>query len=32
LHHSVDPAGFRWENVRKVVDILLDRLSLAPES
>jgi AcrR family transcriptional regulator len=28
LHHSVDPAGFRWENVRKVVDILLDRLSL----
>jgi AcrR family transcriptional regulator len=29
LHHSVDPAGFRWENVRKVVDILLDRLSVA---
>jgi AcrR family transcriptional regulator len=28
LHHSVDPAGFRWENVRKVVDILLDRLSV----
>jgi AcrR family transcriptional regulator len=28
LHHSVDPAGFRWENIRKVVDILMDRLAL----
>ena len=28
LHYSVDPAGFRWENIRKVIDILLDRLSL----
>jgi AcrR family transcriptional regulator len=32
LHHSVDPAGFHWENVRKVVDILLDRLSVTAES
>jgi AcrR family transcriptional regulator len=28
LHHSVDPTGFRWENIRKVIDILLDRLAL----
>lgn len=26
LHHADDPAGFRWENVAKVVDILLDHL------
>lgn len=28
LHHSVDPTGFRWENIRKVIDVLLDRLAL----
>jgi AcrR family transcriptional regulator len=26
LHHAVDPTGFRWENISKVVNILLDRL------
>lgn len=28
LHHCVDPSGFRWENVRKVIDILIDRLAV----
>ena len=28
LHHAVDSAGFRWENVGKVVDILLNQLTL----
>ncbi len=28
LHHSVDPTGFRWENIRKVIDILIDQLAL----
>jgi hypothetical protein len=31
LHHSVDPTGFRWENIRKVVDILLNQLAKAPD-
>jgi AcrR family transcriptional regulator len=26
VHHAVDPTGFRWENIEKVVDILLDHL------
>jgi AcrR family transcriptional regulator len=26
VHHAVDPSGFRWENIAKVVDILLDHL------
>jgi AcrR family transcriptional regulator len=30
LHHAVDPTGFRWENIAKVVDILLDHLGLPP--
>jgi AcrR family transcriptional regulator len=30
LHHAVDPAGFRWENIAKVVDILLDHLGARP--
>jgi AcrR family transcriptional regulator len=28
LHHAVDPTGFRWENIAKVVDILLDHLAV----
>lgn len=28
LHHSIDPTGFRWENIRKVIDILIDQLAL----
>jgi AcrR family transcriptional regulator len=28
LHHAVDPTGFRWENIAKVVDILLDHLGV----
>lgn len=28
LHHAVDPSGFRWENIAKVVDILLDHLGV----
>lgn len=30
LHHSVDPTGFRWENIRKVIDILIDHLAIPP--
>jgi hypothetical protein len=30
LHHAVDPTGFRWENIAKVIDILLDHLGRAP--
>lgn len=29
LHHSVDPTGFRWENIARVVEILLDHLALS---
>jgi len=28
LHHAVDPTGFRWQNIAKVVDILLDQLAI----
>jgi AcrR family transcriptional regulator len=30
LHHAVDPSGFRWENIAKVIDILLDHLGIRP--
>lgn len=30
LHHSVDPTGFRWENISKVVDIIFDKLAADP--
>jgi hypothetical protein len=30
LHHSVDPSGFRWENISKVVDIIFDKLAAEP--
>jgi AcrR family transcriptional regulator len=29
VHHAVDPTGFRWENIAKVVDIVFDRLDPA---
>lgn len=27
LHGGLDPSGFRWTNIRKAVDVLLERLS-----
>lgn len=28
LHHAVDPTGFRWQNISRVIDILLDHLAV----
>lgn len=28
LHSSLDPDGFRWENIRRSVDVILDSLAL----
>lgn len=30
LHSSVDPTGFRWANIRKAVDVIVDSLALRP--
>ncbi|MGQ0842728.1 MAG: TetR/AcrR family transcriptional regulator [Sporichthyaceae bacterium] len=30
LHSSLDPDGFRWENIRRAVDVVLDGLALEP--
>jgi AcrR family transcriptional regulator len=31
LHGGLGPAGFRWENVRGAIDVLLDGLATVPE-
>ena len=28
VHHAVDPTGFQWQNIARVVDILLDHLGV----
>lgn len=32
LHHAADPTGFRWGNIRRAVDTLLDGLAQVEES
>ncbi|HEX4819167.1 MAG TPA: TetR family transcriptional regulator C-terminal domain-containing protein, partial [Acidimicrobiales bacterium] len=27
LHHAADPSGFRWTNIRRAVDTLLDGIA-----